>query len=554
MAKNLLPPTGFIKYFSTKQASIICLLIAILCKAALLFSFYSIQGSLLMGDMLSQALAAKNLVEGHGLMLTHVHADDLSKLVYDPLPEWPPAYSLVVSVFYMLLNNNLDAACFAVSVCSFAAFLLLLYRLLLFLQLPVYLINILILLNGLSITDYVQRFSPTDASAMFFCMWSCYLTAVFIIKKERSPYFGFFHGFINACAGLFRYMYVGFFPVLPLLLICNGWYKKDKRILRGGLYSLAISILLTVGMLVFQYLYTGSALYAKPSEKGFFFENLLHIHPFAISSLINLNFYIIQLQLHTGILYDSWMKIATAGGVVSLLILLYVFTRYGLKKALTGKTAREIFFAAGGIVSCFILVILCTISVRNSSYFNEIPESRWTFVSENRYFAVAGIVVQLFLACCLFGYTTNGRRGKTMWVLRFMFLLICSIEILHGGYFILKFYKGQGPVPQIGETKILNRVLKENREKRIYTVFTSTGNIFFDKAAYLGAGVLKKPDALNGPGIKSSKPVFMLICLRFDTIKYFSYFLRRYGVNYIGNENGYLFFTYYIKPVANSYK
>ena len=129
-----------------------------------------------------------------------------------------------------------------------------------------------------------------------------------------------------------------------------------------------------------------------------------------------------------------------------------------------------------------------------------------------------------------------------------------DIEILHGGYFIFKFYKGQGPVPQIGETKILNRVLKENREKRIYTVFTSTGNIFFDKAAYLGAGVLKKPDALNGPGIKSSKPVFMLICLRFDTIKYFSYFLRQYGVNYIGNENGYLFFTYYIKPVANSYK
>src|SRR5438105_2365269 len=176
------PITAFIQllknFFSRKDVSVLCLLLAILFRCAM--TFYLLQ---LDADKLFQAIAAKHQVEGHGITIKQVHVSNLSKANYEPLIGWPPGYTLIVSLIYPIVNN-LDVSCFIIDIFSIVFFFVALRLLLKQLQFPAYLINLLLLFNGLTITDYMLNSTPTDLLSMVFCLYNCYFAIALFRQKD----------------------------------------------------------------------------------------------------------------------------------------------------------------------------------------------------------------------------------------------------------------------------------------------------------------------------------------------------------------------------------
>jgi len=537
------------QFFSTKSSSIWCIIIAVCCQTALCYIFFTLDT-----DKLLQGLAAKSLVEGHGLTIAQVHVTDLSKPGYEKLNGWPPAYSLIVSPFLVLLNGNLSGACFTVAILFFIAFIVLLYRVLLFLQFPVYLINILLLFNGCSVTNYLQQSLATDLPAMFFCIWSCYLLAIYISNEKKAEYSGLVIGLVNAMASLFRYMYIGWSIVIPGLLIWNGWYKKDKRLLLGGFYSLAATIIITGAMLIFQHSYTGYWMYTKPTTHGFFLSNLQFIDPFILTIFINFDFYFVQLSSFLGVQYAKLQKIIRIAGLLPLAILLYTFIRYSIKTRLIAKSAKSSLLLAGGLTSLSILFILCYLSIRNSAYYDALPPFEWVYVAEGRYFISAQIMIAIFLTWWLFIRPVIRNRTMIL-LLRFVFLFLICTEIMHGGYLITKHLVIKNnplPAPAFEKVKsIVAAIDKEAKQKNIQLVFTGNKEDYCEQISIKGINVLYKVNEINGPSIQSAAPTMMLVCLNNSVLSHFNAFFLRQKTYKIYQDKEFCLFTCYIESHIN---
>jgi hypothetical protein len=169
---------------TAESISKLVLIFSIFSKASLAY-FFTVPD----GDKLQQSLATINFAQGHGLTIAHVHAHNLSKIVFDPLVLWPEGYSILLYPFYLLTNKNIIASAFCVDVLFIVIFLIVLKKLLVLLDFPAYLVNLLVLFNGLSMPDYIVNSAPTDLPAMACCLWSCLLLLVFAKSTEKKKQF-----------------------------------------------------------------------------------------------------------------------------------------------------------------------------------------------------------------------------------------------------------------------------------------------------------------------------------------------------------------------------
>ncbi|MEK6529215.1 MAG: hypothetical protein AABZ36_10090 [Nitrospirota bacterium] len=96
---------------SDKHTSIVIIALAIVARVIQLIFFYNIRV-----DGMYQVMAMQNFVDGHGISIGKVMPADLSTVIYEPLTNWPPGYSLLLSPFYVLFNNNYIAACIAIEI------------------------------------------------------------------------------------------------------------------------------------------------------------------------------------------------------------------------------------------------------------------------------------------------------------------------------------------------------------------------------------------------------------------------------------------------------
>src|SRR5581483_10021852 len=126
------------QFFSRKDVSVLCLVLAIVLKTALTFYYFQFDT-----DKLYQAVAAKNLVEGYGITINQVHASDLSKEYYEPMIGWPPGYTLIIAPVYKI-TNNLVLSCIIVDILAILFFFIIFSALLIALRFPQYLINLLV--------------------------------------------------------------------------------------------------------------------------------------------------------------------------------------------------------------------------------------------------------------------------------------------------------------------------------------------------------------------------------------------------------------------------
>jgi hypothetical protein len=420
---------AWVRFLSRKDVSLICFLLAVLFKIAFTWYFATLDG-----DKLYQAAAAKNFAEGHGITIKQVHAPDLSKEVYEPLQAWPPGYSVITAGIYLLINN-LNIACFIIDIFSIIFFFVVLRKLLLRLQIPAWLINLLLLFNGLFFTSYTWFSTPTDLLTLACTLYACYLS-LSLFDERKKPVSGIWLGIVNSIPAWLRYLSIPVSLVIPVFLLWNGWLKKDKQLMRQAWQTTLVTVLGVAGVLIFQQSYAGNAAYIPAAEKGLFWSNLLRVHPILFGSLINMEFYGVQLSTLTGISYPVWMEVMKWVSMLVCGVLLGSFLYIGFKKKWKAETNWQAFLMMGGLISLGTILLLGYLSLTISEYYPPPRNFSWTYVSGTRYYVFMHVLLVIFFSKWLFTKDAVGLPVKR-W-LQFAFLLIVCIEIGHGIYYIPK--------------------------------------------------------------------------------------------------------------------
>ena len=167
-------------FLSDKKVTFAIIAFAIAVRIIQLIFFYNIRV-----DGMYQVMAMQNFVDGHGVSLSKVLSSDLSTPVYEPLINWPPGYSLLLSPFYILFNHNYIAAGLALDILAAITLIFICRRILKLLETPLYLVNIFTLLTGFFIY-YFYFIASSDAIAITFFLMAVYFTLVLLNKGRRS--------------------------------------------------------------------------------------------------------------------------------------------------------------------------------------------------------------------------------------------------------------------------------------------------------------------------------------------------------------------------------
>ena len=529
--------------FSGKLASRLCFIISIVFKISLTYYFLQFDT-----DKIHQASAAKNLVEGNGLTITQVHVSDLSRETHESLTGWPPGYSLLVASLYYVIKD-LWWSCFIIDILAILLFFTVFRKLLSIFSFPPWLINLLMVFNGLTITDSIVLGAPTDLLAMALSLLAC-LLAISVLKEKNSQYrLTLALALVNALPSLLRYMYIPSAFVIPLFLI---FYRRGqhKYVVRTGFIALLTAFVAIGTSSVFQYLHSGSPVYFLPSQKGIFWSNLFWLHPVVFSTFINVDFWGVQLSLHTGISYTTWMTVLKAINFPLFLVLIFLFVRYSVRRYPITNTSWHAFVVIFGSIGLCILGVLAYLSLRNSHHIPLPFLQYWTFISDGRYFIGISLFILIVVARWLFLHFPIDSTMKKC--LRFLFLMLLAADISHGIYFLAKNFtldrrNNKAEVLQEKLLTFLKKVIDDNR-KQHRNVVVANYTYLVNHSVLLGEKGLFHPRELNSPEIYASKPTLLIVPLESFQFSFYRPFLSKKGVRLAAKIDKYYIYYYYIMP------
>lgn len=532
------------KILSGDLISVSCLILAILFKITLTYYFLQFDT-----DKIYQASAAKNLIEGHGLTIKQVHVNDLSQDKYEPLSGWPPGYSLLVALFYKFFKD-LELSCFAIDALAIVLFFIVLKKLLKEFELPAYVINLLLLFNGLMITDSIILGAPTDLLALACCLWSCFIAVQVFKNNNNSIILAIFLGLLNVLPALFRYMYIPSTFVIPCFLIYAGT-RDNTSLLRSGMIILSLAIISLATLLIFQYSYTGNAVYIIPTEQGIFWSNLFFLHPVLFSSFINLDFLSMQLSLHTGISYITWTTVFEIINIPLLLFLIFHFLKYCTKVKLSTNSSWNVFSLITGLTCLCILTVLGYISLTNSRHRPPPNLQTWTYISDGRYFIGMRVFLLIVVARWLFVIRKNWlTTGKKM--LQYLFIFVLAVDILHGVYFLAKNFTldRRNNKAEVLQQQLLNFLRTAIRENKVHNrdVIVSNNTYLMNRSVLLGEKGLFNRKELNSSRIYSSRPALLIVPMEDFQFSFYQPFLSKKGVQLQTKIGRYYIYYYYIVP------
>jgi hypothetical protein len=521
-----------------------CLFLAIVAKTLLFLHFFQLEG-----DKLFEALAARNLVKGKGLTYELVHSDNLSSVVYEPLNRWPPGYSLLAALFYSI-TGDLTISCLAIDIVFIVLFFIILYRLLNYLDFPGLLINLLILFNGFIITVYLSK--PTDLPALVCCLFAVYMFVTFYNDSSQSASRGFVFGVVNFLPLFLRYMYAPSAIVLPALLIWIGIKRKNKRLKTAGIYAASTTIVLSIGLFIFQNTYTGSAAYVTPHDKGFFCSNLLKMYPAVFGSFFNLNFVLSQAQNVTGVAYHLWMQNLSYLNIALVIMLALIFLKHFFKKTFVPTTKWEFFLLATGILSIVLLLLVSYLSLTQ----NSLPkppkaETFWSFIADGRYFIFLMTIIPVI--CIYYTFVnTNSEKSQVKRLLGICIVAAIALETIHTTYFLIRRFEPLSyATPNVLVTKPLADYMKErireNKLQDIEVVLTGEDETIANWGVLYGGKGLLNSGELNSENLNSAKDTRIFLITRSQYLRFYEPFLSSKAVKNEKSIDGFHIFSYLIK-------
>jgi hypothetical protein len=541
----------FKEIFSAKWVSIAVVAIAIAARIIQLVFFYNIRV-----DGMYQVMAMQNFTSGHGISLSKVLSSDLSATVYESLINWPPGYSVLLSPFYLLFNNNYILAGLALDILAAISLIVICRRILKLLETPIYLVNIFTLFTGFFIY-YFYFISSSDSIAITFFAAAIYHTLLILKKDKPTLNNSAWLIILLFLAGFIKYLFIPIVFIIPLFLFLKGYGEpanltgSQRAVLRktGIISFLGLALLFSI-LLIYQKITSGSAAYISEPSRGWFPENLNMAWPSFPASLINPDTVDIVLP-GTGLavfrIFQILHLILFAG--IFIFILRRIF-KLGFKKL----SESDSFFYINFFLSAGITILLTILSLGVGKEEN-IPGQWWTYIEEPRYYGLVNVLLHI----AVFGIYQYHKMLQSKFL---KYLMICLVIFM-----LPEFFRGivftanritnitQEEYSWQNDLKIQKYadsiIEKEKKEYPVEKVVV-TGSWYY---VYYRVGIYSKIPALletekinDLSTLNSKKPTLVLIILQEKDFPDYLPFLSSKEKELAGSFRGFYFYTTYVNP------
>lgn len=533
------------RLLSKKSTGIVFLVTAIIVKVVLQYISFS-----LLGDKSHQLLAAKNLLEGHGITINQFFLNDLSQEKFTPLVGWPPGYSLVMAPLLWLCNNDFITAAIVFDMLCVFPFFFYLIKLLNFFCLKPWLNNLFILFSGFFF--YPITSSGCTNMIAVTCMMAGFYYLLLLMNNGKNNFrLVLLVSIFFFLAGLFRYNYIPVVFCCPVLLLVAGFINKNKQWIKAS-YQIGFLLILSLGgLLIFQHFYTGDIAYVNSRETGFFPENLLRMYPIVPASLSDVGVPVTVVSNFSGINYLTVAKVLNFIGFVLLLFLLFYGSYKLLKKGVILKKKEDYFLYMGMGISIAIAVLLAYMSLRNSAIIDPLRPP-WTYVQEYRYYAFIIIFIQLLTVVFLFEkFEQKSRFWKRVAIVCATIMLAGS---LHKVYYVSKLFFVQpiihnpwSALAKTTEVLTLFKTVQDSYPGYEIIVAAQDGYVC-DYAAFQNIKAIRwpSPEQLTKT-ITYSKPAKLLIGIPDYWLSRYTAMLNNPSLNFYGKIQHYYFYLLNLK-------
>lgn len=410
----------------TKTVSLLVLFFALLNKSLLAWMFTSLEG-----DKSLYLLMADSLLKGYGLLEpVTVAGTESTQFVYNPA-SISPLYSLL-AVPILAITRSFLYTSVIIDIFSWLVLLSGIQRIGNAVLQSRWMANVLLIYCAFFIYPHQLESTPKDTLATGLICWSCLLCYRLCTAASFRPSLLISSVVVFVLLAASKLLYAAL-PVLFVLFVFGLAYQKNRR--QGYVYAFSLTALLLVCFVGFYFFLNGQkdgaasiTLHNDGTQliKGFYPENLFRFFPFVSSSLINTNFWGVQIEQLSGIDFATTFRWFQGIDLICIFAVLCwaIMNRQMLKR--WHLLPVVLFTTAASIV---LMVVYA--SLRHKIFVYHFSGQAFTYVQEGRTFLFAILCIQVLLFYLLL-------RKKTMGLLKIPLILLLSFETLHGVYFSVK--------------------------------------------------------------------------------------------------------------------
>jgi hypothetical protein len=411
----------------SKSASVACILLAILNKMLIAWLY-----SDLIEDKSLYLLFSQNLLQS-GTITEPLQVFETGETIQTYNPAALSSFYSLICLPFLALTNSFFISQLIASLLGWILFFTSIFTVAQAVFQQRLLANLFVLGTGFFLYPHELDSTPKDTFALAFTLWSIVFAWRFF-QNRLSIRNSVLLSSALICLVFTKLLYSPLVLLIPaVLLLWMSIYKQYQSMP----YILLCFFLVVVGIgcvyafVIFPAQQFPNYYAVMPKEKTmlpadeFFPENITHIYPFISSSLINSNFWGVQLERITTFSYAQVMRVLRMIDVIVLLCLAGLFLTKFNK-----LNVHNVLLLLGLSALTLLGVVVYLSLVSQAIPYRSAPGS-WTWVMDARSFILPMLVLQLLLFLFVFRY----KKFKS---LRVVLVLLFSMECVHGLYFTIK--------------------------------------------------------------------------------------------------------------------
>jgi hypothetical protein len=463
-------------------------------------------------DNTNSIAAAKNIHEGHGYSIKMASPVDFSKSYYAPIRKWPPGYAWLLVLVYKLLNTDWIHSAYVLNAIGLSAIVLIFRKMLFQLEFPAWIVHSAVLYFGF-IKHAIHYASYSDIfGLLFFLLGLCALLKT--VKSEKNIMWMVL--LAAASLGTTAYMKYLYIPLcfIPLISFSiYGYMNKRKDFQAAAGTGLLFLVLLLFFLFLFQFNHPEQDIYLKPTNTGFFPDQILWLGPVFPASFLNIDFINMQVSTHSRVGYETMSRFWALANLFLICWLVYICYKLFRLNYFTGQGIRKFY-----VLQVFLFVVtlfgfLFLLTVTKSKHYAD-TVTVWVYFQELRYYAVVSVFALQF-ACLLLlkpGFFFN-KNGSI--IFRCLIMTVLLEEIGHGAYFNIKQMGNKKYGVGVPEDRICFETQAITRNQLTGSknvVFCSGTERIANMSSLTGVPVFYEPEKLRRP-VPSSLPVKIIVAI-----------------------------------------
>ena len=374
-----------------------------------------------------QTIAARSLLDGHGLTVPFADPEDVSRTLYQPIAGWPPGYSLMV-VPLLLISNDL----------ILGPPLLEYFATLVFFGASWYVFSTIPHTVGLPARVVIfgwwfiagspfSKMGAGDSLAISFFTAGIAVTLLVFRKPGREVTFAALGAGLTAAAGCLRFAYWPLVVVVPGTLLFLAWRfpSQRRRLLATGIAALVVVAVALAALAAYQAGATAHATYLSqyyPDDaRGFYLGQLRKVIPFPAGMLgLHEPFKNIVdgLQPPAALRYLGWGLLWALS--IGVLWICGVQTWRAFQPASKPSDdrivlERQFLFVATGLAMVLTVAMLLFLTLRMPALQHAPFFDGWVHGAERRYYVPAFLFLFIGLGSALTSWIGSAtRRGQAL--------------------------------------------------------------------------------------------------------------------------------------------